>query len=257
MHYSDHDIHSFFDKANVDHELTQTQVNGQNARYVRGFLDSFESKPLLVFVHGAPGSWDAYKDYMTDSTLLKKYDIISVDRLGYSGSYNDDSVLSIEAQSSLVKKVIDDNPTRDIVLVGHSYGGPVAACASIGDSRVKHLVLLAPVNDPVSEPIFWFAKMLNWKALKWIMPAFIQVSVEEKISHPRQLREVENMWAQITVPVDHLHSKNDWIAPGIENIEFTKKNINSDLLVFHDRGDKGHLIPFNDVDYVKSLLLSY
>jgi hypothetical protein len=28
--------------------------------------------PTLFFVHGSPGSWDAYKDYLKDSLLLKK-----------------------------------------------------------------------------------------------------------------------------------------------------------------------------------------
>ena len=31
------------------------------------------TKPTLFFLHGSPGSWDAYKTYLSDSDLQKKY----------------------------------------------------------------------------------------------------------------------------------------------------------------------------------------
>jgi hypothetical protein len=39
---------------------------------------------LLFLIHGAPGAWFGYKDYLNDSLLLQKFKIVAADRFGYN-----------------------------------------------------------------------------------------------------------------------------------------------------------------------------
>lgn len=257
MHFSDEEIIAYFEPYSYQVDIVHDEFGGNTYRYVIASVDSQSVKPLIIFIHGAPGSWDAYKDYMSDSLLIEKYDLIAIDRLGYSGSYSGNAVLSIKDQASITLDILDKYPERAFTLVGHSYGGPISAYVAANSNSIEKIVMLSPVNDPESEPIFWYAKLLNLKVVKSLMPAFIQVATEEKISHPQQLKDVHDIWGKLRVPVHHLHCQNDWIAPGPENIAFSKTHIDSTILTIHDRGDKSHFIPFNDFIYVRDLLLTH
>jgi len=57
--------------------------------------------PLLLFIHGAPGRWYGYIDYLSDSTLLKNFQMISIDRAGYGNSAKGGAVTSIAQQALL------------------------------------------------------------------------------------------------------------------------------------------------------------
>ncbi|WP_460996415.1 alpha/beta fold hydrolase [Spirosoma harenae] len=55
----------------------------QTGRYVSiGAAD----KPTLVFVHGSPGSWNAFASYLKDSLFLEHYRMVSLDRPGFEDS---------------------------------------------------------------------------------------------------------------------------------------------------------------------------
>ncbi|MGK4568839.1 alpha/beta fold hydrolase [Flavobacterium sp. 3HN19-14] len=78
--------------------------------------------PTLFFIHGSPGSWDAYKSYLSDTLLLKKYRMIAIDRPGFGYSnYGDAQDLGTQSARiySLIKKIDNHKP---MVLVGHSLG---------------------------------------------------------------------------------------------------------------------------------------
>ncbi len=60
------------------HTATQ-RVEGRNIHYAATGKDSL---PTIVFIHGTPGSWDAFAGYMQDSSLLTQYRMISIDRPG-------------------------------------------------------------------------------------------------------------------------------------------------------------------------------
>jgi pimeloyl-ACP methyl ester carboxylesterase len=44
--------------------------DGHNLHYIE---TGNAQKPTLIFLHGSPGSWNAFKEYLQDTTLLKKY----------------------------------------------------------------------------------------------------------------------------------------------------------------------------------------
>jgi pimeloyl-ACP methyl ester carboxylesterase len=63
--------------------------DGHNLHYIE---TGNAQKPTLI-LHGSPGSWNAFKEYLQDTTLLKKYRMIAIDRPGFG--YSDFGMLKI------------------------------------------------------------------------------------------------------------------------------------------------------------------
>ena len=94
-------------------ELTCTDsylnINGYNIHYIEVQSTTIEKDsilPLLVFIHGAPGSWADFEKYLQDSELLDKYRMISIDRLGYGSSQYGQPVTAIHDQSESIQALI-------------------------------------------------------------------------------------------------------------------------------------------------------
>jgi pimeloyl-ACP methyl ester carboxylesterase len=62
-------------------------------------------KPLVIFVHGSPGSLSAFIDFMTDSILLQSARLISVDRPGFGDANFGYAESSLARQAALLKPV--------------------------------------------------------------------------------------------------------------------------------------------------------
>ncbi len=223
---------------------------GRKVRYIERFngRDS-----LLIMVHGAPGSWDAFTDYLNDDTLAKAYNMISIDRLGYG--YSDyGNCATIEEQINFVNALSKLYPSKCLTLMGHSYGAPIIAAYEMKYGGVDKLILLGPVVDPDNEKIFLASYVCKWKLTRWIFPKWIQVATEEKFEHAEELEKIRTGWNSIATETHYVYDENDWIAPGKENMEFTKAEYNKDYLFMHHRKGKSHFIPWNDKAYVKNLL---
>lgn len=61
----------------------QMQVQGVKMNYAEIGSDSL---PVAFFVHGSPGSWGGFIDFMRDTVLLKKVKMVTVDRIGFGNS---------------------------------------------------------------------------------------------------------------------------------------------------------------------------
>ena len=103
-------------------------------------------KPLLLLIHGAPGAWFGYKEFLNDSLLLAKYQIIVPDRAGYNKS--GEKELSIAQQAILLKPLISGKKYLKIVVLGRSYGAAIAAKLAMDNpDLVSKLVLSASARS--------------------------------------------------------------------------------------------------------------
>jgi len=72
-----------FKKDGIVLSIHNEKINGNSLHYVSTGSDTL---PVLVFVHGSPGSWNAFENYLKDSELLRRFYIISIDRPGFGYS---------------------------------------------------------------------------------------------------------------------------------------------------------------------------
>jgi pimeloyl-ACP methyl ester carboxylesterase len=217
-----------------------------------------ENKPLVIFVHGSPGSLDAFLDFMADTILLKQAQLITVDRPGFGYSNFGYAEPSLQKQASYLKPIVEENKNhRPIILVGHSMGGPVIARMAMDyPELIDGLVFVAGSVDPELEPNeTWFRAPFATPFLRWILPRSIRASNEELYKLKPELQEMVPLWKKITARVIIIQGKKDVLVP-YANAEFAKKMLVSSPsveLVYKD--DMNHFVPWSNPELIQQAVL--
>lgn len=241
---SDKKVYRKFSKKDLDVSVHYVDVNNKKIRYIKsGSLNL--NKPLIVFVHGAPGSADDFFEYMMDDTLVEKAQLISVDRLGYGFSEFGDAEKSIVTHADALRSVLTDQEYSSVILVGHSYGGPIICEYAVKyPSDQLSLLLLAPAIDPKNEKTFKIAYLAKWKSTKFLIPKPFQVSAVEKFSHVSALNEVVGGFSKIPNKIIHLHGTKDRLVP-FANLAFGERTFTNAQFNPVKLKGKNHFLPWN------------
>lgn len=158
-----------------------------------------EALPVVLFIHGSPGSWDAYAKYLQDSILLDRAQMISVDRMGYGKSAPGIPESSLKEQVDSIWPIIETIPDSiPLIVVGHSYGGPVAIRLAMDHpERVDGLMILAGLADPVHEKRLAIQSYLRSPYLRWLLPPALDISNREIVPLKEELAEMMDLWPRI------------------------------------------------------------
>lgn len=246
-----------FAEKGVPVQIQRIPFAGGELRYVETGLQT-DTAPLILFVHGAPGSGNNFYKYLSDSLLVKKYRLISIDRPGYGYSNYGQSEPSFRVQAEAVRAVLDRYRPSKTLLVGHSFGGPIIAQAALDyPAQVQALLMLAPVNDPDSEPVPWYAGFARWRLTRWMLSKAWQVSGDEKFAHVEELRRLQPRWQELRIPVTHWHGASDFLAPPRENLDFSRRNVSAEWLIVKQLPQGNHFIPFTNFEEVRAELLRW
>lgn len=253
MQTSDQDVIDLFAEVEIDIGIDHVEVDGLPVRAIVEKSTSADSH-LVIMVHGAPGSWDAFASYMQDPRYREKYRMVALDRPGYGGSTHD-PLVSIVDQAAIVRALIDRYRLSTCTVIGHSYGGPIAAEVACTDSRVDQAIIIAPLMDPDNEPIFWYSYFSHWRWSRWLLPIDLQVAGAEKFAHADALRTVADDWQDCRASIVHIHGMEDALAPPKENVTFVKEifsDADLDQVVYPD---DGHLLLWTEYDKVSQYVL--
>ena len=107
----------------------------------------------------------------------------------------------LKKQTEVVAEIVEDLPEQKVVVLGHSYGGPIAAYSSLLSTKVKSVIMLAPAIDPENEKVFWIAKVAKWKLTKWIVPGAMGDAGDEKFTH---VAELEKLKEGLSIDLEYL-----------------------------------------------------
>ncbi len=227
-------------------------VSGHHVHYV--WAGDTTLQPLL-FVHGSPGSWEDYVDYLKDSVLLTRYYIAAVDRPGFGQSDYGKPMVELEDQSKLISAVLADmSPTRPVVLVGHSYGGPLVVRVAMDDAaHVRAMVLLAAAVDPSLEEKEWFRPVA--RNMSWVLPEMLMASNEELAHLKQDLEEMLPLWPTLRLPIVDVHGTKDMLVP-FGNLAFAQRQaINAKPFMPIILPKVNHFIPWSHHDTVRTVLM--
>lgn len=229
-------------------------VNGAGVHYAKSGADSL---PTLFFVHGSPGSWEAFKIYMMDTALLQHFRMISVDRPGF-GYTSFGTAFRLEEQSQLIHKVIEkENNQKPVHLVGHSIGGPVIVhLAQYHPSTIASLTILAGSISPYEEPKEYWRYLFMYTPLKMLMPGAFRPSNDEIIYFKKDLYRLDTRYDTIDIPVTFIHGDKDKFVT-VKNVAYGKKKLehNAHVKVIIIPG-ANHFIPWEHFGLIKAHLLS-
>lgn len=218
-----------------------------------------DTLPPLLIIHGAPGAWYGSRNLLDDSLIKTRFQVISVDRPGYGKSTfkgKRKAVTSINIQATVIYEALRLNRSfKKGIVMGSSYGGPIAAKMAIDHPEsFYHVLLLAAAIDPQHEKFFWFNKYVHHGPLKWLLPHFFKTATSEKYTHVKELQQLLPQWQQLQVPVTAVQGEADETVYPV-NLDFARKVLAGKNATFISLPGTGHLIRWQRPDLVRSILL--
>lgn len=228
-----------------DYEIRYAKVNGEK-----------KDLPTVIFIHGAPGQLSEYIKIMGRPELQNAARIIAVDRPGYGRSNYGKALTSIEEQAraldSLILRYQNDAP---LVVVGHSFGGPIAAQVAVHHpNAIDHVIMLAPAISPEDEKIFWIAHLGKIPPFRWLLSPALRVATDEKFSHVEELEKLKPQLSQINTRVTYVHGTKDFIVP-YRNIHFAREQLSQADTTFITLPKANHILQHSHRDFIVEQVL--
>jgi pimeloyl-ACP methyl ester carboxylesterase len=248
-------------KTEIDQFFKDKKVKGQFHSYFQGnrlmsYVEAGDpSLPLVIFVHGSPGSLSAFIDFLADTTLLRHCQLITVDRPGFGASNFGQAEPSLKKQAALLKPILQDHKNQRIILVGHSLGGPVIGRMAMDyPELIDGLVFVAGSIAPDLEPHEWFRAPLATPFLKILLPRSIRASNDEIYKLKPQLQEMLPLWTKITTPSIFIQGQKDnLVDPG--NAEFAKQKMDHASVKIVMKDDMNHFVPWSHPELIRDAIL--
>ncbi len=213
------------------------------------------SKPVLLFIHGSPGSWNTAWDYFMDSSWQKHYELISLDRPGFGMSdYGQAKNLFEQAQiiNAFVKERLKN---RRVQLIGHSYGGPLVLqlCAD-QDSLYDRCIIMAGSVNPDAEESEWQLNVFSHPILKWMVPGSFEQGMEELLWLKDDLKSYVKGLSNIRTPIVGIYGTKDNMVPYVPNVHFLNDNFDTTQLKIYPIQDGSHFIPWENYEDMKRII---
>jgi pimeloyl-ACP methyl ester carboxylesterase len=236
----------------------QIEVHGTKMNYAEIGSDSL---PVAFFVHGSPGSWSAFIDFMKDTVLLKKVKMVSVDRVGFGDSDFGNAEKSLIVQADLLKPIVAKQKKlgKKIILIGHSLGGPlIARMAMDYPELVDNLIIVAGSIAPDLEPNEkWFRIPLELVPIRILILASFRASNHEILYLKPELEKMLPLWKNIRQPVIVIQGGKDMLVSP-KNADFAQKMlVNAQSLKFVKVDTMNHFVPWSHPELIKKAILEF
>lgn len=250
---TDEEATRYFTEREVKAAIYYEDISNVPMHYVKTGSDSL---PTLFFIHGSPGSWEAFKQYMQDGELLLKFRMVSVDRPGFGYSHFGHA-LNLGEQAdiiSIILKRLDNH--KPVFLVGHSLGGPLCVKLAIDNpGMASGLVLLAAAIDPALEKPEKWRKLLMNNPIQYLVPGAFRPSNYELWYLKKDLELLKQEISTASLPFTWMiHGMKDQLVP-YENVDFARKYFTAGKLDVISLSQSNHFIPWTNYNNIKKVLL--
>jgi pimeloyl-ACP methyl ester carboxylesterase len=206
----------------------------------------------LVFVHGSPATAHAFhaqfKDPPPDTTL------IAYDRPGFGGSEGSAATRNLRAQVDALLQLLEGRPAAIHIVIGHSYGAPIALQAAIErPDLVQGIVLVGGSVDPGLETVKTVQRIAAWPPIRALIPSTLDNCNLEILQLHSDLRLLAGKLGQLNVPVAMVHGLKDNLVPpaNVAYLEQALASAGKSHLFFKSLWpDYNHFIPWEHPEAV-------
>lgn len=216
-----------------------------------------EDAPLILLVHGTPGSWQAFLDYLVDPRLADNYRLIAIDRPGWGESGAGQLEVTLEAQASAVVAVIEAQKTdQPVFIMGHSLGGTIVARVAVDrPDLIDGVVIVSASVDPEVERPTWYQSMARWRTVQWAVPEDLDWANRELEPLPEELSEMIPLWSAFEGGVTVLHGEKDGLVP-VAHANYSQKMAKNAEVRTVIWPDEGHFALWSNRDAVVDEVLA-
>jgi pimeloyl-ACP methyl ester carboxylesterase len=251
---SDNDAIEKFRKKSVELRSYYKKSNITTLHYVVTGIDTL---PSIIFLHGSPGSWNAFENYLWDKDLLNKFRMIAIDRPGFG--YSDfGKPQNLQQQTAIIGSVLNDfKNDKPVYIVGHSYGGPLAvSLVAANVDFFSGMILLAASVDPSEEPDEKWRRLFIHSPFGLFLPGAFRPSNAEIWYLKAELSALSSQFVKIKCKVVVVHGDKDNFVP-FENAYYAERLLthtsSTRLLILKGAS---HFIPWEPwYDSIKTELL--
>ena len=249
--------------AELDNEFLEQAIRPTVRRYRVGvrtirYMETarLPGKPTILFIHGAPSSLSFFNGFFKDTALLKRAQLVAVDRPGYGYSDFGEVEPSILKQANLLQPLIERyKNAAGIIVVGSSYGGSVSARLAMNNPGVvDQVVFVSSALGPGLERTYGISYWIDKAPLRTLVPPLLRLANDEKLAHRQALEAILPDWPRITAGIIMLHGLRDELVYPT-NVAFAKKQLRNARFRQLLLTDSRHDIVQNKREYIASILL--
>lgn len=248
---SDNDIIENVSNSYTNPTISTYQYKDFNYRVLELQKEIDTTLPVLIFVHGSPGSMLDFKRYLNDSLLNERFNLVAYERIGYGPDNLGKTPAEMEVELGVLHQVVDNYGAENVVLAGYSYGGPVILAS---DKNYKYKVSMASAVVGEYEPMFGVLTFYKWKLTRWMIPAKGRAAAKEKYAHLDEFPEYKERWNMSPAKVINIHGDQDWIVP-YKNSEFLQSIFDRDKFEMVTIPGGGHELIWTNFELIKQELL--
>ena len=194
-----------------------------------GFTVRWAEKPAtnpqltLVFLHGSPGGagvWASqFQAPYPGATLL------AYDRPGFGRSLPALAQPHLQEQVDALWSWLPGATTNRVLLVGHSYGSPIALLAALEHpEKIAGVLLIGGDVDPAQEKPWLVQYFFGWRVTSWLLPHSLRQCNREMLTVGGDLQKLHALLPQLKVPVVMLHGDLDPLVP-VENVAWLEQQL--------------------------------
>ncbi len=215
-----------------------------------------QGKPLVVFIHGTPGSSQAFQHLLSQPQLQACCHLIAVDRLGFGESAGSDVQPDFNVQTAAIAGVFKQNQSDSpILVVGHSLGGSIGAQVAIDNpDTVGALLIISSALDPALSGPRWYQRLADLPIIKHMIPEDLHRANEEMLGLKPSLEAMARGWEALDIPVTIIQGEKDGLVPK-QNPEFAEQKMPSSLLKVHRFPEDGHFILWERPEFIVDQVL--
>ncbi len=229
----------------------QISTGGRTINYAEIGNDSL---PTVLFVHGSPGSWSAFIDFMKDTALLQQVKMVSVDRLGFGYSHFGEGERSLEKQAACLKPIVALYKAnhKKMILVGHSLGGPlIVRMAMDYPELIDGLVIVAGSVAPTLEPNEkWFRIPMEFLPVRILIPYAFRASNREILYLKPELEKMMPLWKNVKQPVTIIQGGHDVLVDP-RNAAFAKQMLTNTPAKIVWVDSMNHFVPWSHPQLIR------
>lgn len=173
----------------------------------------------VIFIHGSPGLGEEWLPFMTAVPDGHLY--LAPDRPGF-GDSGDTAVTDLQAQADALVPLLGRQPDTPVVLVGYSYGGPVALrLAADHPDRVGGLLLVGAAVDPGLEEIHPLQEIAAMTFFERLLPSELANSNAELLRLRDGLDVLAGDLTDLHLPVIMVQGTADNLVPA-SNVDYLR-----------------------------------
>jgi len=171
----------FDDPARLGATVQILTTNGFTLRWAEKVALTNQAAFDLVFIHGSPGGAGVWATQFV--TLATNANLFAYDRPGFGQSQPVLPQPHLQMQVDALMSLLACATTNQVLLVGHSYGSPIALLATLEHpDKICGALLIGGDLDPAQEKPFWVQYFFGWRATSWMLPRALRQCNREMLT---------------------------------------------------------------------------